>query len=212
MSTTLTLHAELRSTQGKEAAAKLRQNGKIPAVIYGAHKDACSVTLDLHEFDKIRALAHGEQILIDVQISDGRQEKAFIREVQREPVTQKVTHADLLRVNLDEEITMKVPLIGIGTPIGVTRDKGILEQVLREMTVRCLPGKLPPHIEVSVTDLAAGHSLHIGDLPKMDGVLFMDDPKAAVFAVVVARVEEEPVAEAAATEPEVIKAKKEKPE
>lgn len=209
MSTTLTVKATIRNTRGKEKAGKLRKSGELPGIVYGAHKDAVAVTLNTREFDHVRKATHGEQVLIDLALSDGTMEKAFIREVQRHPATQQLLHADFLRVSLTEEITLKVPVLHIGVPEGVKTDGGLLEQVLREVTIRCLPTKVPPHLEYNVSAMRIGHSIHVSDLPAMEGVTFLDDPKAVLFAVVGKMKEDaEQVQAPAATAPEVVKSAK----
>lgn len=211
-SATYTLKAELRDARGKEKAAKLRQTGNVPAVLYGAHKDPVALTINVREFETLRTKTHGEQVLIDVHLPGGSVEKALIRDVQRDPLSQNLLHADLQRVSMTEAISVRVPVLSVGLAYGVKNDGGLLEQVTRTITVRCLPTAIPPHIEVDVTELRNGQSIHLADIKAPANVEFTDDGKTVLFAVV-GKVKEEELAPGAApattAEPEVIKKKKE---
>jgi len=207
MSSTLAIKASPRAGRGKEASAAMRRTGNIPAVVYGAHKDTLEVALDRREFEAVRSKTHGEQVLIDVTYADGASEKAFIQEVQRDPVSRAILHADLLRVSLTEVMVVSVPVIAVGIAAGVKNDGGTLEQVSRKVTIKCLPTKVPPHIDVDVSALGVNASLHVFDLPAIEGVEFVE-PKAVLFAVGAKTKEEALAATAAGVAPEVITAKK----
>ncbi|MDX2177721.1 MAG: 50S ribosomal protein L25 [Candidatus Sumerlaeia bacterium] len=196
----LALNAQVRADKrGKEYAAKLRQQGKIPGVVYGAHQDTVSLELESHAFDGVRASLRGEQLLVDLNLSNGVKEKVFIKSVQREPLSQRIIHVDLLRVNLNEAITLPVPVSGIGVPYGVRNDGGMLEQVLRTVTITCLPEKMPPHIDVDLTNMLVGQSVHVYDLPKLEGVTYAH-PEQVIFACL-SKTEEKAVAAPAGAAP-----------
>ncbi len=207
MSSQLAVKALPRTERGKERAAALRRSGNIPAVVYGAHKDTREVALNAREFESVRSKTHGEKVLIDVTYDDGSSDKAFIQEVQRDPVTRTILHADLLRVSLTEVMTLQVPVVAVGIADGVKNEGGTLEQVSRRVTIKCLPTKVPPHIDVDVSALKVGQSLHVFDLPPIEGIVFVD-PKAVLFGVA-AKVSEEALQAqtAAPTAPELLKKK-----
>lgn len=207
MSSTLAIKASPRAGRGKEAAAAMRRTGNIPAVVYGAHKDTVEIAFDRREFESVRSKTHGEQVLIDVTYADGGSDKAFIQEVQRDPVSRVILHADLLRVSLTEVMVVSVPVIAVGLAAGVKNDGGTLEQVSRKITIKCLPTAVPPHIDVDVSGLQVNSSLHVFDLPAIEGVEFVE-PKAVLFAVGAKTKEEALAAAAAGVAPEVITAKK----
>lgn len=207
MSSQLAVKAQPRTERGKERASALRRSGSIPAVIYGAHKETREIAFNAREFESVRSRTHGEKVLIDITYDDGSSDKAFIQEVQRDPVTRTILHADLLRVSLTEVMTLQVPVVAVGIADGVKNEGGTLEQVSRKITIKCLPTKVPPHIDVDVSALKVGQSLHVFDLPAIEGILFVD-PKAVLFGVAAKVAEEALQAQTAApTAPEVLKKK-----
>ncbi|MCB2155732.1 50S ribosomal protein L25 [bacterium] len=178
------LDAKVREERGKEKAKKLRFAGMLPGVVYGSGKDAVSIVLDAHEFQLVRQAAHGDSVLIDLNVDNGDHDKVFIKALQRDPVTSKIEHVDLLRVDMNKEITLKVSVRQIGdTPLGV-REGGLLEQVRYKVEVRCLPGNVPAHIEVDLTELGAGATFHISDLPVLEGVEYLEEPDTTIFSIV----------------------------
>ena len=203
-----TLAAESRTSKGKGAARSARRAGRVPAVIYGHHREPASLTVDANALSRLLTVEHGSRALLDIAVDGKAPVKALIREIQRDPVRrQDIVHLDLYEVNANEKITVKVPVHLIGTADGVRNGGGILEHPLRELTVKVLPADIPEHFEVDVTALAIGKSIHVSEL-SIPNAEIMDDGILAVAAVVAPRVEEvvAPTDAAAATaEPEVIK-------
>jgi large subunit ribosomal protein L25 len=209
MATKHTLAAESRTTTGKGAARTLRRQGRVPAVIYGHHREPATLTVDASALNRLLTVGHAARALLDVAVDGKAPVKALIREIQRDPVRkQDIVHLDLYEVNANEKIIVKVPVHLVGTADGVRNGGGILEHPLRELTVRVFPADIPEHFEVDVTALVIGKSIHVSELsiPKAE---IMDEGILAVAAVVAPRVEEvvAPAADAAAAvaEPEVIK-------
>ena len=153
-----------REGRGKGAARKLRADGKIPGVVYGEGQEARPVVLDRKAFDLLlrSGAQHG---LLDLSFEGGSEPlKALIREVQVHPVGRHVVHVDLQRVSMRQKIRIEVPIVLLGKPEGVKTHGGILEHNLRNVEVECLPGDIPQQLEVDVTALNIGQSLHISDL------------------------------------------------
>jgi len=212
------LEAQPRTPGNKNDARRVRRDGKIPAVVYGAGKDAVSISVDPRQVSRILASETGHNTIFDLAL-DGGKTKAMIVDWQYEPVKGKLLHIDLKRIAMDQRLAVKVPVFLKGEAIGVKQQGGILEQMLREVEVECLPGDIPSHIDADVTELVFGRVLRVADLPHSDKVKFLTDenqPVAHVTSVKeeVAATPEAAAAEAAAgpAEPEVIKKGKQEEE
>lgn len=195
----LLLKAAVREERGKEWAKKARRAGRLPGVIYGAGSEATSVTFDHREFNLVRQQILGERVLLNVELSDGAKEQVFIKELQRDPLTESLLHVDLLRVDPSKPVHLKVRVRQIGsTPVGV-KEGGILEHLLDDVMIEALPGDVPGHIDADLSELRPGHSYHVSDLPQIKGVTYMTEPETVLFAVVAkSKVADEEVAAAAA--------------
>lgn len=208
----ITLNAQRRQEHGKVLVKKLRRQGQVPAVIYSHGKDAVSLMLDAKELAPIFKQGSGENFIIALKFDDGSTKRAIIRQAQTEPIRNRLLHLDLQEISLQEKIKVRVPVETVGTPDGVKNQGGILEHVLDQLEVSCLPGDIPDKIEVDISHLKVGQSLHIGDI-KLDRVEILNDSSQVVATVIAPIVETAaPEAEAAAEpqEPEVIsKGKKE---
>ncbi|HEY4102004.1 MAG TPA: 50S ribosomal protein L25 [Gemmatimonadales bacterium] len=200
------LAAESRTDTGKGAARSLRRQGKVPAVLYGQALEARPLTVEHRALGKLLELIGGEAALLDVSIDGAAPVRALVREVQRNPVRRSdVIHLDLYAVVADKPIVVEVPVHIIGTAEGVRNQGGVLDHHLHRISLKVLPGDIPDHIEVDVTNLTVGHAIHISDISVLVGEI-MNDGDVSVVSVVVTRAEasaETP--EAAAGEPEVIK-------
>jgi large subunit ribosomal protein L25 len=176
------LKAESRSTTGKEKAKKQRANGAVPAIVYGAGKQPVSITTNTREADLMLARIAGEKVLVDLSY-DAVSEKVFVRNVQRDPVSDRLLHIDFYRVDMAQELETAVKVTEVGVPEGVKLG-GMLQHSLRQISIRCLPANVPPHIEVNVAHLKAGQSIHVRDLARPEGVRFLTPDEAVLFAVV----------------------------
>ena len=206
------LKGERRTGVGKGVARKLRQTGSIPAVYYGRGEEPIALTVVLKDLQEVIDRAEGSNVIVDLKVDgDGAgDKKALIREIQRDPVGGHILHLDLQHISLTERIVVEVPVVLVGTAIGVKDGGGILEHLLREVEVECLPTDIPSKLEVDVSALNIGDSLHVSDL-KADRVEILTEADRAIATVVPPTVLEEakPAEEGAATEPELVKDKKE---
>lgn len=196
--------AHRREPKGKGGARKLRRQGLIPAVFYGPKVQSTAVACDSR--DLIRILQHGQNVLIDLKITDGKGDSGdsdhvtMVKDVQVDPLRGVPIHADLYEVSMEETMTVEVPIRLTGKPEG-TKMGGILEQIRRELEVECLPADLPTHIEVDVSHLDTGDSVHVQDITA-DKVKILTDPHLTIATVVPPAVEKEPELEAAVIEAE----------
>jgi large subunit ribosomal protein L25 len=221
------LDAIKRTTKGKNEARRLRAAGKIPAVLYGAQKAGDppapeQVTIDPRPFMRILHSKSGLNTLITLKLQGTADTRVLVKNVQLDPITHHPLHADLYRVNMDRKINVTVPILLKGESRGVKQDGGVLDFVHREIEVEVLPANIPDAIEVDVTELGIGDSVHVRDLAANAAWTPISDPDMMIVHVVVIKVVEEaapaagaegaaaaPAAGAAAAagaaEPEVIK-------
>lgn len=202
------LAAQIRSEVGRTAVKKIKSQGFVPAVIYS--RNEAPVALQVSESDIETVLAHavGEHLLVDLDIAGSANRLAIIQEVQHHPVTQEVQHVDFHGVSANEEIESSIPVEAVGEAIGVKNAGGLLEQLARSITISCLPQDLPEVINVDVSALGIGQSIHVKDIKLPAGVTAVGDPELTVFLVAEPTVAVEAPAAAASTGPEVIKEKK----
>ncbi len=198
----------------KNAARRVRVAGKIPAVLYGAGHESVAVEVDPKQILRILHSESGHNTIFDVEIAGQGAVKAMIVDWQYEPIRDSLLHIDLKRIALDKTMRVSVRVKLIGVPVGVKSSGGILDQVLREVEIECLPGAIPGHIDVDVTELGLHGVLRVSDLPHTEGIKFLSAEDATVAHVVSIRAEAEPVAAVApaAAEPEVAKKGKPAPE
>ncbi len=194
----------------KNAARRVRVKGRIPAVVYGANEPSVAVEVDPKQILRILHSDAGHNSIFDLEVGDAKA-KAMIVDWQYEPIKGSLLHIDLKRIALDKAIRVEVPIQLVGVPVGVKTQGGILDQVLREVEIECLPGDIPSHIDVDVSELTFGAVLRVSDLPHAGKLKFLTDENSTVAHVVSIREEvvatPDAVAVAAATpaEPEVVK-------
>ena len=213
-----TLEAQPRTPGTKNEARRVRKQGKVPGVVYGAGKQTLSVSVDPRQVSRILHSETGYNTVFDLTV-DGERTKAMIVDWQYEPIKGALLHIDLKRIAMDQKLRVNVPIELVGEPAGVKQQGGILEQIVREVEVECLPGDIPNAVELNVSELVFGMVLRVSDLPKMDKIKYVSDPEQPVAHIISIKEEEvatpEAVAgEAAATpaEPEVIKKGKQETE
>jgi large subunit ribosomal protein L25 len=207
------LSAKPRDGTGKGSARTLRAQGQIPAIIYGHGRDPQPLAIDTRELEKLLSRISAESTVIELSL-DGKSARTLIREIQRHPFKRQILHVDFQELVAGEKVTVRLPIVLTGIPDGVRQDGGILDQTLRELEVEVDPANIPNHVEVDVTSLGIGDSIHVADIKLPEGVEFVGDEDASVCVVSAPRAVVETVAateEPATTlEPEVIgKAKKE---
>jgi large subunit ribosomal protein L25 len=194
----------------KNAARRVRVLGKIPAVVYGAKEPAQAIELDPKQMLRILHSESGHNSIFDLEISGSTAKtKVMIVDWQYEPIKDRLIHIDLKRIAMDKAMKVEVPVVLQGIPVGVKQDGGVLEQVLREVEIECLPGDIPGHIDVDVSALAFGDVLRVADLPHGGKFKFLTDETSTVAHVVAIKEEVVPTADALAAatpaEPEVVK-------
>jgi len=177
-------------------------------VIYGHAREPQPLAINARELERLLERVSAETTVIELAL-DGRPARTLIREIQRHPVKRNIVHVDFQELVAGEKVTVNVPIVIVGTAAGV-REGGILDQVMRELSVEVDPANIPNHIDVDVNELTIGHSVHVSDLTLPSGVTVLDDPEATVAVVSAPKVVEEAPAEAAAeteaaAEPEVIR-------
>jgi large subunit ribosomal protein L25 len=191
----------------KNAARRVRVAGKIPAVVYGAGQDAIAVAVDPRVITKILHSDSGHNTIFDLNVEGSAVVKAMIVDWQHEPIKGALLHIDLKRIAMDKMMTVSVPIQLVGTPVGVKSQGGILEHVMREVEIECLPNDIPSHLDVDVTGLELHGIIHVSDLPHSGSIKFLGDENATVAHVTI--IKEEVVAVdavvAAPAEPEVAK-------
>jgi large subunit ribosomal protein L25 len=212
------LEAQPRVAGNKNEARRVRRGGKIPAVVYGAGKDSAPVSVDPRQVLRILHSETGHNTIFDLSL-DGQSTKAMIVDWQYEPIKGKLLHIDLQRIAMDRKLTVTVPIELKGEPEGVKTQGGLLEQMLREVEIECLPGDIPSFIELDVTSLVFGKVLRVSDLPKSDKIEYVTEENQPVAHITTVKEEvvatpEAAAAEAAAgpAEPEVIKKGKQETE
>ncbi len=215
MSNDFVLNAEVRATQGKGASRRLRREGKVPAVLYGGHKDPVMLTVGGFELDKRLKNEAFYSHILTLNIG-GTEESAVLKDLQRHPSKPQIIHLDLQRVVADEELRMHVPLHFKGEAIcpGVKQGGGVVQHHLVDVEVLCLPKDLPEFIEVDVSAMQLNDALHMSQLKLPEGVRLSaleHDDDQAVVSVHIPRVVEEPVVEAASAEVPVV-GEEDKPE
>ena len=194
----------------KNAARRVRVRGKLPAVVYGAKEAAIALELDPKQMLRILHSESGHNTIFDLEITGSlAKAKAMIVDWQFEPIKDKLIHMDLKRIALDVAMQVDVPVRLIGIPVGVKIDGGVLDQVLREVSIECLPADIPSHIDVDVTELKLGEGIRIVDLPHGGRIKFLGEEDALVAHVTTIKEEAvetvDAIAAATPAEPEVAK-------
>ncbi len=210
------LDAQIRKQAGTRNLRSLRREGFVPAIVYGEERQPTAIKVMQREFERIRRQYHGE-IIFNLNVKEGekklRDYSAIVREEQHDPVSDRILHIDFKRINLEKELEVKVAVIAKGDPIGVKQDGGSLEHIIWELPVICLPTLIPEKLEVEVSHLKIGDSIHVRDIVLPSGVRTEQDPESVVMTVSAPhRVEEVPLEGQTPAELEVIKEKKDKVE
>jgi large subunit ribosomal protein L25 len=206
----LTISVQKREEVGKGAARSLRRENMIPAVIYrgGDSQPVKFLKKELLQFINSTA---GQQVMVNLQFGDGSNKLVLMKDYQVDPAKGDLLHVDFFEVSLSEKVKVPVHVTIVGEPVGVKRDGGILQYLLREIEVECLPDKIPGHVKLDISGLEIGQSLHVSNIEIEEGVKVLTDPDGVIVNVVAPVVEEVAPVEAAAvaapeiTEPELIK-------
>jgi large subunit ribosomal protein L25 len=208
---TVSFNATSREGTGKGAARSLRRQGQVPAVIYGHGREPLSLALNARDLDKMLGHIQAESTVIEVTVG-GQTAKTLIREIQRHPIKRQILHVDFQALVAGEKVVVSIPIVLNGIPEGVRLEGGVLDQTLRELEIEVDPSNIPDHVELDVTNMVIGDSLHVSDIKLPEGVEVQDDPETSVAVLAAPRavIEEVAAPEAvegaadAAAEPEVI--------
>ena len=180
------LNVELRELKRENASKQIRKEGKVPGIFYAKGEDSIPISTDMLELER---LLHKEVTIIDVKFSNGKHRKGILREIQRDPVRDTLLHIDIMGIKLDEQITLEIPILLTGTPIGVREDGGIVNHLLRRVAVKGLPEDIPEHIEVDISDLRVGDVITLNDIPE-EKFVFELDKDHGVANVIMPKIEE----------------------
>lgn len=205
--------ATLREGRGKNDSRRARRNGQVPVTIYGGTGEAVTALATLSDLAAILRSDSGRNTIFTVDIEGVEATEVMFADRQIDPVRSRLVHADFKRLVKGQKIEATVPLRLIGEPIGVREEAGVLEQMIREIEIRCQPRDIPEHLDVDVTNLAVHQVLHVSDIPATADVEILTEPDTVIATVSVVKeevVEVAPVEGEAPAEPEVIgKGKKE---
>lgn len=208
----ITVRAQQRSGRGKNDARRSRANGLVPVTIYGGEGGSVSAMAPLKELAAILRSDSGHNSIFTLDVEGIGASEVMFHDRQIDPVRGRLVHADLKRLVLGQKIEVTVPLHLVGEPIGVIEEQGVLEQLIREIEIRCDPRNIPDAINVDVTNLGVHDVLHVSDIPADENIEILNEPETGIATVGVVREEpvEAPAAEEESAEPEVIgKGKKE---
>src|SRR5215469_11510136 len=196
------LGATPRAERGKGAARALRRAGRVPGVVYGHAREPQPLTIDTRELDRLLEQISAENTVVELDLG-GHTSRTLIREIQRHPFRRQVLHIDFQELVAGEKVTVRVPIVLTGSPVGVRVDGGVLDQTLRDLEIEVDPVNMPNHIELDVTNLAIGASLHVSDLALPPGVEAINEPDTTICVCAAPRavIEETPAAAAEAVEP-----------
>jgi len=207
----VTLKAEVRTETGKRVAKDLRRKGLIPANVYKHGTDAVSLQIAIGDIEDILHTKAGENVIITLKTAGSKDKTVLIKEIQREPIKDRMLHVDFNEISLTEALKVDVPIISHGEPVGVKVDGGILEHIMRELHVECLPTDIPEKIVLDVSALKVGDAIFVKDIKVPEGVKVLNDPELIAMIVKAPKVEvpKEEAAAEGAEEPELIRKKKE---
>ncbi|MFZ5907883.1 MAG: 50S ribosomal protein L25 [Nitrospirota bacterium] len=204
----ITIHAEKREETGKGAARSLRRQQMIPAILY-REGNSLPIKLPKKEMTQFINTTAGQQIMLSLQFADGENKLALMKEYQVDPTQRELLHADFFEISLTEKVRVSVQIIPTGEPVGVKRDGGIVQNVLREIEIECLPDKMPGKISIDISGLEIGQALHVSDLRLDEEIKVLTDLDEVIVNIIAPVVEQvaAPAEEAApeAAEPEIIK-------
>ncbi|MGD0919449.1 MAG: 50S ribosomal protein L25 [Thermodesulfobacteriota bacterium] len=197
------LTAEIRDEVGKERARKIRARGLVPAIFYGPRSKTIPLVIDPKELEKVLQTEAGENVLIDLDIRKGERadrKVVMVKDIQVDPLKRTTLHTDFYEVAMDEVVTVEVPIHLVGKPEG-TKVGGILEQIRRVIQIQCLPGDIPKSIDVEVSSLKIGDSIHVQDI-QIEKAKILSETNFTIATVVPPAVEEKKVEEVVAEAPE----------
>lgn len=187
--------AQTRTVTGTAEARRMRHAGRLPAIVYGGENPPHNIEINQHNFELLLKHHRSESMILDLEVDGKKSIKVFLKEVQHDPVTDRVQHIDFIEVSMTKVMRVNVPTKLVGEPMGVSQNGGILEHLLREVTVECLPADLVEEIEVDVAALEIGDIIQARDLKTGEKMKLVTDPGIAIASVAAPRLEEAPAEE-----------------
>ncbi len=192
MSTKATLNALKRDDKGKGAARALRRAGRVPAVLYGRELDSIHLSIDAHEAALLFHSISVDNTIVDLSVEGEKKPyQTLVREIQTHPWKDSLVHVDFLRIQEGVEVDVEIPVELVGVPVGVRLKGGVLEQIVHELEVRCIPSNIPEFFQLDVSELDVNDSLHVSDLALPEGVEILTSADQTICAVAIPRVVEE---------------------
>ncbi len=208
------LKTNIRTTVGNGPARRLREAGQIPAVLYGPKTESVLLSVNKNDFDLALKQGRSGQIILNLVVQNNDEtytRPAMIKELQVHPVSRNYLHIDFYEIDMDRKITVGIPIVTVGRSVGVERG-GVLQIIRRELEVQCLPFEVPESIEIDVTDMDMGDSIHLEDISLDGEVEFMGESNLTVVTVLSPKLEEEPEEEEELEEEDAEKEEGETPE
>lgn len=208
------LKTNIRTTVGNGPARRLREAGQIPAVLYGPKTESVLLSVNKNDFDLTLKQGRSGQIILNLVVQNNDEtytRPAMIKELQVHPVSRNYLHIDFYEIDMDRKITVGIPIVTVGSSVGVERG-GVLQIIRRELEVQCLPFEVPESIEIDVTDMDMGDSIHLEDISLDGEVEFMGESNLTVVTVLSPKLEEEPEEEEELEEEDAEKEEGETPE
>jgi len=190
---TIQLDSKKRTMTGKGSARKLRSGGRLPVILYGPETNPIMLSLDYKQLQKILRGKSAENIIFDLKADSNEKnqsKRVMIKEIQKDPVTRDYLHVDFYEISMEKELEVDIPVYLVNTPLGVS-EGGILEHIRRELKISCMPKNLVDKIEVDVSGLAIGQSLHVEDIDLPPGLKSIEDRDLTIATVVAPAIEEE---------------------
>ena len=188
------LEVAARAERGKNACRRIRAAGRVPGNVYGMNLSAFAISVDPRRVEEFLHLGSGRNTIFTLSSSESKEtRKVMIRELQRDPVTERLRHVDFVRVDPDKTVEIKVPVRLVGIPEGVKSEGGILDFVHREIAVSCLPASIPEHLDVEVSELNIGQHVSVKDVRTEGEFEILDDDETIIAVVAAPRAEAEPV-------------------
>jgi large subunit ribosomal protein L25 len=188
------LKGEKREIFGKNDSRRIRKQGKLPAVLYGAQTETIPLILEKKDVFDILKSDSGENTIFKISF-DSETRNAMIKELQRDPVTDEILHTDLVQIDMDRTVKVSVPIVLVGDAVGVKSEGGFVDFATRELELECLPKDIPENIEVDISELHLHQSLKVEELTPPEGVTFDSDPGTVIVLIQVPTKEEEVVVE-----------------
>ena len=185
-----TLNLESRRDAGKGVARRLRRRGRVPGVVYGGAQVPVLVHMDTQEALKLFHAVSVENTILNLSVDGGEHERALVREIQTHPYRPGLLHVDFMRIQRGVPIEVQVPIRLTGVPVGVRSEGGMLDQVVYDLPVKCVPSKIPEVIEIDVTELAVGDVIRAGDVEMPEEVENLADPGRTLCGVAAPRIAE----------------------